>query len=152
MKTHIAVTPLRDTQQQSQPSCTPPEATALLLIDPHSNRFELIQVNNELSDADMLSQISRIATHGLFRSQRYVGIIGASQVRVALPHGMTKRACLRWARSILTTDPVRIMVSPVHVYVGFVWVAENNCLRVKGMVISRDSHSILLHHDIHLLL
>jgi hypothetical protein len=117
MKTQVAVTPLRDTQQQQQSQqFTSPQSTALLLIDPHSNRFELLQLKNGLSEADTLLQIPHMATHELFRSQRYVGLGGSSQVRVAFPHGMATRACFRWARSILTTDPVRSMVSPVHTW------------------------------------
>ncbi|GAX13819.1 hypothetical protein FisN_30Lh114 [Fistulifera solaris] len=112
MKTQVAVTPMRARQQQSQHPFTSPDTAALLLIDSHSNRFELIQLNSELSETDMLLQIPNIATHSFFRSQRYVGIIGGSSpVRVALPHGMTKRACVRWARSILTTNPVCAMLT-----------------------------------------
>lgn len=136
--TQIATAPsqnnvLASQQQQKQQQSTPQQTTALLLIDPHSNRFELVQLDYSTStsvdDMDttnhaaiIMKQIPRIATNELFRSShvKFVGILGgSSNVRVALPHGMSKRACMRWARSILTTDPVRSMVRAcVHVWRG----------------------------------
>lgn len=100
-------------QQQRQLDHT---TTALLLMDPHSNRFELIQLqlfSSNDTTAEILAQIPHTATLDYFRTQlHYKDVWGTSDIRVAVPYsGMSStRACLQKAVGILTTDPIHSMV------------------------------------------
>lgn len=103
----------------------------LLLMDPTSRRFELLQLEFDSLKAivsDVLAQIPVSVTEAGLRDQTYVGIcsVGANEmtpnqlladfcvgneVLVAMPADMTPKECVRLARTILSDEKVGSMVS-----------------------------------------
>jgi len=102
----------------------------LLLMDPETRRFELLQLEFDSDKAlvsDVLTQIPVAVTEEVLKQQRYVGISGSSgtqmnsavllsefckgnDVLVAVPDGVPAVECARLARPILNDDKVIKMV------------------------------------------
>lgn len=103
----------------------------LLLMDPETRRFELLQLEFDSDKAlvsDVLTQIPVAVTEAVLKKQTYVGICGSSgsemdsavllsefckgnDVLVAVPEGVDASECARLARPILNDDKVINMVS-----------------------------------------
>jgi hypothetical protein len=102
----------------------------LLLMDPSTRRFELLQLEFDSDKArvsDIIAQIPISVTEQSIRSQQYEGVVDASgttmsefvrlvdfcrgrTVLVALPKGLTVKECVRLARPILSDSQVEKMV------------------------------------------
>jgi hypothetical protein len=102
----------------------------LLLMDPETRRFELLQLEFDSLKAfvsDVLAQIPISVTEDALRLQTYTGIVGyesqemapskllatfckGSEVLVAVPDGVPPRECVRLARPILSDVKVVTMV------------------------------------------
>ena len=102
----------------------------LLLMDPETRRFELLQLEFDSDKAlvsDVLTQIPVAVTEEVLKKQTYVGISAASgtemkasvllsefcqgnDVLVAVPEGVAAQECTRLARPILNDDKVVNMV------------------------------------------
>lgn len=102
----------------------------LLLMDPETRRFELLQLEFDSLKAlvsDVLAQIPISVTEEALRMQTYSGIVGresnemppskllatfckGSEVLVAVPEGVPPKECVRLARPILSDDKVVTMV------------------------------------------
>ena len=102
----------------------------LLLMDPETRRFELLQLEFDSDKAlvsDVLTQIPVAVTEQVLKKQSYVGISGAAgtemkasvllsefcegnDVLVAVPEGVAAQECARLARPILNDDKVINMV------------------------------------------
>lgn len=102
----------------------------LLLMDPSTRRFELLQLEFDSDKArvsDIIAQIPISVTEQSIRSQQYEGVVEASgsvmnefvrlvdfcrgrTVLVALPKGLTLKECVRLARPILCDSQVEKMV------------------------------------------
>jgi hypothetical protein len=109
----------------------------LLLMDPNTRRFELLQLEFDSLKAlvsDALNQIPVSVTEESLRSQQYSGICGKSatliasdqllstfcvgnDVLVAVPTLLTAKQCTRLAKPILSDDKVLSMV-------GLAWLSE----------------------------
>jgi hypothetical protein len=107
----------------------------LLLMDPTTRRFELLQLEFDSLKAlvsDVLNQIPVSVTEESLRSQQYSGICGKSatlmasdqllstfcvgnDVLVAVPSSLTAKECTRLAKPILSDDKVLSMVRLVRV-------------------------------------
>ena len=107
----------------------------LLLMDPETRRFELLQLEFDSDKAlvsDVLTQIPVAVTEEVLKKQSYVGISGAAgtemkasvllsefcegnDVLVAVPEGVAAQECARLARPILNDDKVINMVRTVLV-------------------------------------
>jgi len=103
----------------------------LLLMDPSTRRFELLQLEFDSDKArvsDIIAQIPISVTETSIRSQQYEGVVEASgstmsesvrlvdfcstrTVLVALPKGITVKECVRLARPILCDSQVEKMLS-----------------------------------------
>ena len=103
----------------------------LLLMDPETRRFELLQLEFDSDKAlvsDVLTQIPVAVTEEVLKNQTYVGICGSAgsemgsnvllsefcdgnDVLVAVPSGVPASECARLARPILNDDKVINMVS-----------------------------------------
>ncbi|CAJ1936183.1 unnamed protein product [Cylindrotheca closterium] len=103
----------------------------LLLMDPSTRRFELLQLEFDSDKArvsDIIAQIPISVTEPSIRSQQYEGVVDASgtsmsefvrlidfcrgrTVLVALPKGLTVKECVRLARPILSDSQVEKMLS-----------------------------------------
>ncbi|KAL3938287.1 MAG: hypothetical protein SGBAC_006769 [Bacillariaceae sp.] len=103
----------------------------LLLMDPSTRRFELLQLEFDSDKArvsDIIAQIPISVTEPSIRSQSYEGVVDASgtimsefvrlvdfcsgrTVLVALPKGLTVKECVRLARPILCDSQVEKMLS-----------------------------------------
>lgn len=117
----------RSTTAKSQPSLQ----LVLLLMDPKTRRFELLQLEFDSERArvvDIIAQIPESVTEEAIRLQEYDGVIAEAgqlmdsfvrlvdfckekQVLVALPKGMSVKECIRLARPILSDSQVLRMVS-----------------------------------------
>lgn len=102
----------------------------LLLMDPETRRFELLQLEFDSLKAlvsDVLAQIPVSVTEEALRVQTYTGISGkdgvemapskllatfckGNEVLVAIPDGLPAKECTRLARPILSDDKVVNMV------------------------------------------
>lgn len=102
----------------------------LLLMDPASRRFELLQLEFDSLKAlvsDVLAQIPISVTEAALREQNYVGICGVdakemtsgqlladfcvgNEVLVAMPSSISAKECVRLARPILSDEKVISMV------------------------------------------
>lgn len=102
----------------------------LLLMDPETRRFELLQLEFDSLKAlvsDVLAQIPVSVTEEALRLQSYTGIAGkdgvemvpsqllatfcqGNEVLVAIPEGVPSKECSRLARPILSDDKVVTMV------------------------------------------
>ena len=102
----------------------------LLLMDPKTRRFELLQLEFDSMKAlvsDVLAQIPVSVTEDVLRKQTYTGICGAdgvemnsykllskfckgNEVLVAIPTNVPASECARLARPILGDDKVVAMV------------------------------------------
>lgn len=102
----------------------------LLLMDPETRRFELLQLEFDSDKAlvsDVLTQIPVAVTEEVLKKQTYVGICGSSgsqmdsavllsdfcngnDVLVAVPSGVPASECARLARPILNDEKVINMV------------------------------------------
>jgi hypothetical protein len=102
----------------------------LLLMDPSTRRFELLQLEFDSDKArvsDVLAQIPISVTEAAIRSQIYQGVIdsnfeskdefsklvdfcGSKTVLVAVPKGLEVKECVRLARPILCDKQVERMV------------------------------------------
>ena len=102
----------------------------LLLMDPKSRRFELLQLEFDSLKAlvaDVLAQIPISVTEAALREQTYVGICGVdakemtsdklladfcvgNEVLVAMPRDVNAKECVHLARPILSDDKVISMV------------------------------------------
>lgn len=107
----------------------------LLLMDPASRRFELLQLEFDSQKArvsDVLAQIPISVTEAALREQSYIGITGVdaidmlpnrwlsdccvgNEVLVAMPVDSTPKECVRLARPILSDEKVVCMVSAMPV-------------------------------------
>lgn len=124
------------------PESTPPPEAAettslqlvLLLMDPLTRRFELLQLEFDSMRArvvDIIAQIPVSVTEEAIRRQEYEGVIGEDakvmdatirlvdfckekQVLVALPKGLAVKECIRLARPILSDAQVHKMVRVEH--------------------------------------
>jgi len=103
----------------------------LLLMDPETRRFELLQLEFDSHKAlvsDVLAQIPVSVTEEALRLQAYTGIAGkdgqemapskllatfckGNEVLVAIPEGVPAKECARLARPILSDEKVVTMVS-----------------------------------------
>ena len=103
----------------------------LLLMDPETRRFELLQLEFDSLKAlvsDVLAQIPVSVTEESLRKQAYTGICGykgiemtenklladfcqGNEVLVAIPTGVSAKECARLARPILGDEKVIAMVS-----------------------------------------
>lgn len=103
----------------------------LLLMDPETRRFELLQLEFDSDKAlvsDVLTQIPVAVTEDVLKKQNYVGICGSAgsemnsgillsefckgnDVLVAVPDGVAASDCARLARPILNDEKVINMVS-----------------------------------------
>lgn len=112
-------------------SYTPSLQLVLLLMDPSSRRFELLQLEFDSGKAkvsDIMAQIPVSVTEDVIRKQKYSGVVNAQathmggsarladfcskkEVLVALPQDLSVRDCVRLARPILSDDKVVSMVS-----------------------------------------
>lgn len=110
----------------------------LLLMDPNTRRFELLQLEFDSDNArvsDIMAQIPLSVTEESIRSQEYDGVLDASgiimngyarlvdfcterTVLVAQPKGLTAKECNRLARPILCDGQVEKMVS-IHILKSF---------------------------------
>jgi hypothetical protein len=104
----------------------------LLLMDPETRRFELLQLEFDSLKAlvsDVLAQIPVSVTEEALRLQTYTGIAGkdgiemapskllatfckGNEVLVAIPQGVPAKECARLARPILSDEKVVNMVRP----------------------------------------
>jgi hypothetical protein len=123
-------------EQQKLGGGYPPSYTlkvVLLLMDPETRRFELLQLEFDALKAlvsDVLAQIPISVTEEALRQQSYTGIAGTdgiemepfkllaafskgNEVLVAIPHGVPAKECTRLARPILSDDNVVAMVCSV---------------------------------------
>ena len=102
----------------------------LLLMDPETRRFELLQLEFDSLKAlvsDVLAQIPVSVTEEALRLQKYTGISGkdgiemsptkllasfckGNEVLVAIPEGVPAKECARLARPILSDEKVVTMV------------------------------------------
>ncbi len=126
------------TSETSSPSKTAPVTEietlslelVLLLLDPTTRRFELLQLEFDSLRArvvDILAQIPVSVTEDSIRNQQYEGVIvetcelmdqtarlvdfcRGKQVLVALPKGLSIKDCVRLARPILSNAKVLEMV------------------------------------------
>lgn len=110
-----------------------PLQVVLLLMDPKTRRFELLQLefdSDKAVVADVLSQIALSATEESLRTQTYTGVADrtgaaksakdllsafcqANDVILAIPKGMKASQCSKLARPILGDPKVNTMVSHV---------------------------------------
>lgn len=104
----------------------------LLLMDPSSRRFELLQLEFDSDKArvsDIVAQIPLSVTEEAIRNLSFTGVIDSSAqvmngsvrlvdfctgktILVALPEGTTAKECMKLARPILCDKKVEQMVSP----------------------------------------
>ena len=104
----------------------------LLLMDPSSRRFELLQLEFDSDKArvsDIIAQIPLSVTEEAIRNLSFTGVIDSSAqvmngsvrlvdfctgktILVALPEGTTAKECMKLARPILCDKKVEQMVSP----------------------------------------
>jgi len=102
----------------------------LLLMDPETRRFELLQLEFDSKKAlvsDVLAQIPMSVTEDALRKQNYTGICGregkemtpqellatfctGNDVLVAIPQGLPAKECARLAKPILSDEKVVNMV------------------------------------------
>ena len=113
---------------------TPPIQIILLLMDPNSRRFELLQLEFDSAKAlvsDVLLQIEQSATETSLRDMTYAGVCdmeglemiaacklsmfcsaaGGTAVVLAMPRGMSGRETVELSRPILEDEKVVEMVS-----------------------------------------
>jgi hypothetical protein len=106
----------------------------LLLMDPTTRRFELLQLEFDYDKArvsDIIAQIPISVTEASIKNQQYEGVVDESgktmnefvrlidfckgkTVLVALPKGITVKECVRLARPILCDKQVEKMVSLLY--------------------------------------
>lgn len=119
-----------------------PIQIVLLLIDPTSRRFELLQLEFDANGAivnDVLSQVHQSATEEIFRSMIYAGVcdlegtemIGLmklvlfcrnNDVAIAIPSGLSAKDTAKLAEPILFDPKVEEMVSTLFIYIiHFLW-------------------------------
>ena len=114
-----------------------PIQIVLLLIDPTSRRFELLQLEFDANRAmvnDVLSQVHQSATEEIFRSMIYAGVcdlegtemIGLmklvlfcrnNDVAIAIPSGLSAKDTAKLAEPILFDPKVEEMVSTLLIYI-----------------------------------
>lgn len=103
----------------------------LLLLDPHTRRFELLQLEFDSVKAvvrDVLAQVPHSVTEEALCKQKYVGVCDTkgvelinatrladfchgSEILLAIPEGLPAKECSRLAKPILTDENVMQMVS-----------------------------------------
>jgi len=108
----------------------PPIQVILLVMDPATRRFELVQLEFDSNDAlvkDVLAQIPHSVTSKDLRKRSYTSIADcrgtelilslrlstfcpASEVLVAIPAGISAKRCVHLARPILSDDKVISML------------------------------------------
>lgn len=113
------------------PKVTPALQVILLLMDPNTRRFELLQLefdSNKALVSDVIAQIPLSVTEEQLRLQTYEGVCDRSgmemiktmrlsefcetnEVVLAIPSGMSSKDCARLARPILADPGVISMVS-----------------------------------------
>jgi len=140
----------------------------LLLMDPETRRFELLQLEFDSLKAlvsDVLAQIPVSVTEEALRLQKYTGIAGkdglemapsklladfcsGNEVLVAIPEGVPAKECARLARPILSDEKVVNMVRVIDIYtvsmmVVFRWdhccVANWNKNKIIVFIFNRSS-------------
>jgi hypothetical protein len=129
----------------------------LLLMDPTTRRFELLQLEFDSFKAlvsDVLAQIPVSVTEEVLRKQTYTGICGAdgnemdaftllskfckgNEVLVAIPTNVAASECARLAKPILGDDKVIAMVRSISVSLG-----RSLCV----CRYSRDAHTIWMNY------
>ena len=112
-----------------------PLQVVLLLMDPKTRRFELLQLEFDSDKAvvsDVLSQIALSATEESLRTQTYTGVADrtgaakastdllsgfcrANDIILAIPQGMKAAECSKLARPILGDEKVNKMVCGINV-------------------------------------
>lgn len=122
----------------------------LLVMDPLTRRFELLQLEFDTKTAivnDVLAQIPHSVTEDALRNQAYVGISDpygielilslrlskfceALEVFLAIPDGMPSKECARLARPILCDENVMAMVRQHFFYQEFC-----NCVSLGFLVV-----------------
>jgi hypothetical protein len=155
-------------EQQKLGGEYPPSYTlkvVLLLMDPETRRFELLQLEFDALKAlvsDVLAQIPISVTEEALRQQSYTGIAGTdgiemepfkllaafskgNEVLVAIPQGVPAKECTRLARPILSDDNVVAMVCSVAcgscwLVLGVTFVA---CLCWNHMFLMVTLHCII---------
>jgi hypothetical protein len=118
---------------------SPSLQVVLLLMDPSSRRFELLQLEFDSEKAkvsDIMAQIPISVTEDVIRKQKYQGVVDArathmgknarladfcskKEVLVALPQDVSVRDCIKLARPILSDDKVVAMVSLMNLNLVF---------------------------------
>ena len=113
------------------PKLTPALQVVLLLMDPKTRRFELLQLefdSNKALVSDVIAQIPLSVTEEQLRQQQYEGVCDragmemiktmrlsefckTNEVVLAIPRGMSSKECARLARPILADEGVVSMVS-----------------------------------------
>jgi hypothetical protein len=124
----------------------------LLLMDPETRRFELLQLEFDSLKAfvsDVLAQIPISVTEDALRLQTYTGIVGyesqemapskllatfckGSEVLVAVPDGVPPRECVRLARPILSDVKV---VTMVRSFLDMRWVVTTRRNKTRDCAI-----------------
>jgi hypothetical protein len=108
-----------------------PLQIVLLLLDPDSRRFELLQLEFDSHSAivsDVIAQIDVSSTEETFRRVKYTGLsdrsglelikslrlsdfVSGKDVLIAIPEGMTAKECARLGKPVLANERVTKMVS-----------------------------------------
>ena len=121
----------------------------LLLMDPDTRRFELLQLefdSNKAVVADVLAQVPHSVTEEALRKKSYYAISdrdgtklqgkrrlkelcqsGGAEIFVGIPEGIDETECARLARPILGDDKVRYMVRVSTPFLAAICVVQD-CL------------------------
>ena len=130
-----AATPTRPAAPAPAAAPASPLQVVLLLMDPKTRRFELLQLEFDSDKAvvsDVLSQIALSATEESLRTQTYTGVADrtgaakastdllsgfcrANDIILAIPQGMKAAECSKLARPILGDEKVNKMVCGINV-------------------------------------
>jgi hypothetical protein len=128
-------------EEHDEVNTLPPPSlqVVLLLMDPSSRRFELLQLEFDSEKAkvsDIMAQIPISVTEDVIRKQKYQGVVDArathmgknarladfcskKEVLVALPQDVSVRDCIKLARPILSDDKVVAMVCLMNLTLVF---------------------------------
>ncbi|GKY91135.1 hypothetical protein MPSEU_000086300 [Mayamaea pseudoterrestris] len=139
----------------------------LLLMDPKSRRFELLQLEFDSLKAlvsDVLAQIPVSVTEDVLREQTYLGICGhdgkemplnallsefckGSEVFVAVPKGVAAKECARLAVPILTDDKVVNMLRSSDINMNEWLDNKNKKTSKKAVKLSSSSGKVIATDD-----
>jgi hypothetical protein len=133
----------------------------LLLMDPESRRFELLQLefdSEKARVADIIAQIPVSVTEAAIRGQKYEYVLDEStamrlpqtrlldfcngrQVLVAVPKGTTIKECVRLARPILC-DPQVVKMVRIHTPLALPGIA----CKLRTLYFFRISYVVFLYY------